>query len=226
MQRARTCGSPAGQIRCLIKGGIIAAGLGASLLAAGCASQSVSAPDELSSGRPVALAPPTELRSSASPGVTLADVDEAELAKAIERYRISMERGESPVQTAGVDLTGDGTPEALVLFSGQDWCTTTGCSFIVFRTTETGFEPVSRTTRVRGPVMVGPGSNAGWRDLIVKTGGGAAPVRFVRLGFTGNGYPANALLQPEPTDTVLAQSTEVIAGASFQTSDSQGSSTR
>ncbi len=226
MPCATTRQSPDGQHRRLIGGGILVAGLAASLLVAGCASQTASTPGQLSSGRPVALAPPTELRASASPGVMLAELDEAELGKAIERYRISMERAESPVQTAGVDLTGDGRPEALVLFGGSDWCTTTGCSFIVFQATETGFEPVSRTTRVRSPVMVGPGSNAGWRDLIVKTGGGAAPVRFVRLGFTGNGYPGNALLQPEPTETVLAQAAGVIGEAPLQTSDSQGSSTR
>jgi len=201
-------------------------GLAAALLAAGCASQNASAPDEISSGQPVALAPPSELRSSATPGVTLGEVNKAELAKAIERYRISMERSESPVQTAGVDLTGDGRPEALVLFTGADWCTTTGCSFIVFRATETGYEPVSRTTRVRDPVKVAPGSNAGWRDLIVKTGGGAAPIRFVRLGFDGNGYPRNALLQPEPTDSVLAQSTEVIAEVSSRTTAGHASSAR
>lgn len=213
-------------LRHAARGGVAALGLAATLAAAGCASQNVSAPDEINTGRPVTLAPPSELRSSATPGITLGPVDEAELAKAIERYRIKMDRADSPVRSAGVDLTGDGRPEALVLFTGADWCTTTGCSFIVFRRSETGYEPVSRTTRVRGPVMVGAGANSGWRDLIVKTGGGAAPVRFVRLGFTGNGYPANALLQPEPTDTALAQSAEVIPEVDFASSGAQASSTR
>jgi hypothetical protein len=226
MQRAKPKHSLQRAFLRLARFGGVALGMTGMALVAGCASQNASAPEAIRSGRPVALAPPSEVRSSATPGVTLGDVDEAELAKAIERYRISMERAESPVQTAGVDLTGDGTLESLVLFSGPDWCTTTGCSFIVFRATETGFEPVSRTTRVRGPVLVGPGTNAGWRDLIVKTGGGAAPIRHVRLGFSGNGYPTNALLQPEPTDTVLAQSTEVIPEATFQAAADQASSSR
>lgn len=153
-------------------------------------------------------------------------LDETELRKAIERQRLKLERDESPVRTAGVDLTGDGRVEALVLFTGPDWCVTTGCSFIVFRDSETGYEAVSRTTRVRGPVKVGPGSNAGWRDLIVQTGGGAAPIRFVRLGFSGNGYPRNALLQPEPREQLLAQATEVIAEAAFQATAPQASSAR
>jgi len=198
--------------------------IAAATLALGCTTQPTSGPSEFSTNRPVTLAPPSSDR--AEPGVTLAAVDETKLQRAIERYRIEMERSESPVQTAGVDLTGDGVPEALALFSGSDWCTTTGCSFIVFRESETGFEAVSRTTRVRGPVKIGPGSNAGWRDLIVKTGGGAAPVRFVRLGFSGNGYPANALLQPAPTDNVLAQAIDLIPERPFRASASQASSAR
>jgi hypothetical protein len=59
--------------------------------------------------------------------------------------------------------------------------------------------------------MVGPETSFGWRDLIVRTGGGAAPVRTVRLGFTGKGYPANALLQPEPVSEMLSRSQEVMA---------------
>lgn len=194
-------------------------------LVAGCTAQpTTSGPADISTSRPVTLSPPSE--DSGDAGVTMGALDETELRKAIGRYRIKMERAESPVETAGVDLTGDGRPEALVLFIGPDWCTTTGCSFIVFRDSETGYEAVSRTTRVRGPVKVGPGSNAGWHDLIVKTGGGAAPIRFVRLGFSGNGYPKNALLQPGPTEEVLAQATEVIPKVAFQATKAQASSAR
>jgi hypothetical protein len=202
----------------------IAVALAAAALVLGCTTQPTSGPDDFSTSRPVTLTPPSG--ESAETGVTLAAVDETELRKAIERYRIKMERTESPAETAGVDLTGDGRAEALALFTGPDWCVTTGCSFIVFRESETGYEAVSRTTRVRGPVKVGPGSNSGWRDLIVKTGGGAAPIRFVRLGFSGDGYPRNALLQAEPREEVLAQATEVIPEVPFQTSKPQASSAR
>ena len=195
-------------------------------LAAGCTAQTASGPDDISSGRPVTLAPASEPRSAAAPNVTLGELDEPELRKGLERVRIELGRDESPVRTVGVDLTGDGRPEALALFTGPDWCITTGCSFVVFQATETGYQAVSRTTRVRGPVKVGPGSNAGWRDLVVKTGGGGAPVRFVRLGFTGDGYPKNALLQPGPTEEVLAQSTEVLRDVTFRSEPAQASSAR
>lgn len=195
------------------------------LAAAGCTSnRTASGPGALETNRPMKLSPATQPGSTSGTSVTMGELDRAELRKALERYRISLEREQSPVETAGVDLTGDGIAEALVLYTGAAWCTTTGCSFVVFQSGERGYEPVSRTTRVRGPVMVGPASNTGWRDLIVKTGGGAAPVRHVRLGFTGNGYPKNALLQPEPTESTLSQSTEVIAEAGFRTTAAQTSS--
>jgi hypothetical protein len=63
---------------------------------------------------------------------------------------------------------------------------------------------------VRPPLLVGPESSFGWRDLIVRTGGGAAPVRTVRLGFTGKGYPANALLQPEPVADMVSRSQQIM----------------
>jgi hypothetical protein len=203
----------------------IAAAFACVALLAGCAAQpTTSGPADFSNSRPVTLSPRSG--ETSAPGITMGALDETELRKAIERQRLKLERDESPVRTAGVDLTGDGRVEALVLFTGPDWCVTTGCSFIVFRDSETGYEAVSRTTRVRGPVKVGPGSNAGWRDLIVQTGGGAAPIRFVRLGFSGNGYPRNALLQPEPREQLLAQATEVIAEAAFQATAPQASSAR
>jgi len=180
----------------------------------GCTTQSVSGPEDIRTGRPVTIAPPSDTASS--PDVEIGEIDQAELRKAIERYRITLDREKSPVKTVGVDLSGDARAEALVLFTGHDWCTTTGCSFVVFQNSERGYRPVSRTTRVRGPIKIGPGSTAGWRDLIVKTGGGAAPIRFVRLGFTGDGYPKNALLQPGPTEEVLAMATEVIPEVSFK----------
>ncbi len=148
---------------------------------------------------------------SAGSGYALtAPVDETELRKAVERYRISRQRGDSQIDYAGVDLNGDGKPEAVVLFAGDDWCVQTGCSLVVFQNEATGFRPVSHVTRVRPPIMVGPGVNFGWSDLIVNTGGGPAPVRAVRLGFTGKGYPGNALLQPEPLGETVSQSQSVI----------------
>jgi DNA-binding transcriptional regulator YdaS (Cro superfamily) len=162
----------------------------------------------LNAPTPVSLTPQ---RDPAAANALTGPVNEAELRKAVERYRLTKQRNASQIDFAGADLNGDGRSEALVLFSGPDWCLRTGCSLVIFQEHETGYRPVSHITRARPPVMIGPDSNFGWRDLIANTGGGPAPIRTVRLGFTGKGYPINALLQPEPVQELLARSQQIIA---------------
>jgi hypothetical protein len=162
----------------------------------------------LSEPTPVSLTP----KQQATPASALTGpVNDVELRKAVERYRVTKQRGEGQFEVAGADLNGDGKTEALVLFSGQDWCVQTGCSLVVFQEEATGYKAVSHITRARPPVLVGPDSNFGWRDLMVNTGGGGAPVRIVRLGFNGKGYPINALLQPEPLQDMVTRSQQVMA---------------
>jgi hypothetical protein len=180
---------------------------GAALALASCgATHSESAADDTAA--PIALMPK---QTASTQGVLTTGVDETELRKAIDRYRIVKHRSESAYISAGADLNGDGRAEALVLFSGQDWCQNTGCSLVIFQMEQTGYKPVSHIISARAPVGAGPDSSFGWRDLIVKTGGGNAPLRDVRLAFSGRGYPANALLQPEPTRETLAQVQPILA---------------
>jgi hypothetical protein len=120
-------------------------------------------------------------------------VNQDEVGKAAERLRMTKKKRESVFDQAGADLNSDGRAKALVLFTGQDWCSPQGCTLVVFEPSDVGFRPVSQIVGVKPPVAVGPGSNAGWRDLIVKTGAG----KVVRLQFTGGGYPTNAAAQPD-----------------------------
>lgn len=178
----------------------------------GCGSSSPNKPQvesPLVTEAPVALTPARTETGGRTP--LIAPVNDAELRKAIERYRISKNRGDANTDLTGVDLNGDGNPEAVVLFAGDDWCLQTGCSLVVFQLEDTGYRPVSHITRARPPIMVGPDSNYGWNDLLVNTGGGPAPVRTVRLGFTGKGYPGNALLQPEPLVETISRSQAILA---------------
>ena len=125
--------------------------------------------------------------------------DQDALAKAVERLRITKKKSPgSPYDQAGADLNSDGRAKAIVLFTGQDWCSPQGCTLAVFEPGEVGFRPVSQTTGVKGPIAAGPGSNAGWRDLIVETGSN----KIVRLQFTGGGYPSNAAGQPDGSTDV------------------------
>lgn len=159
---------------------------------------------------PIALTPKQD-PASGGPGALSGKVNEPELRKAVERYNLAKQRAAGPYEFAGVDLNGDGKSEAVVLFTGPDWCQKTGCSLVVFQEEQVGYRPVSHITSARPPIMIGPEATFGWRDLMVNTGGGNAAVRTVRLGFSGKGYPANALLQPEPVSEMLSRSQQVMS---------------
>jgi hypothetical protein len=138
-------------------------------------------------------------------------LNQDEVSKAVERLRITKKKAEGPFEQAGADLNSDGKAEALVLLTGPDWCSPQGCTLAVFQPSEVGLKPVSQIIGVRPPVAVGPNANAGWRDLIVKTGAS----KIARLQFTGGGYPANAAAQPDGSADV-AQSEVLIQPASNQ----------
>ncbi len=124
--------------------------------------------------------------------------------RAIENYRINKNRAKGPYKLRGADLNGDGVAEALVLFEGKDWCKTTGCSLAIFQAAARGYKPVFRTVRVKPPVIVAHRESRGWRELIVMSGGGRAPLRRVVLRFSRQGYPRNAMLEPEvPPDRLI-----------------------
>jgi hypothetical protein len=168
---------------------ILAAGVAASCAGHGEVSGSLAPEAATADGAPVALAP----QRGGGQSVTMA-ADQDALAKAVERLRITKKKAPgSPYDQAGADLNSDGRAKALVLFTGQDWCSPQGCTLAVFEPGDVGFRPVSQTIGVKGPIAVGPSSNAGWRDLIVKTGSN----KVVRLQFTGGGYPASAAGQPD-----------------------------
>ena len=157
-------------------------------------------------GAPVALAP-----RKGAPQTVAMSVNQDEVAKAAERLRLTKKKKESPFDQAGADLNSDGRAKALVLFTGQDWCSPQGCTLVVFEPSDVGFRPISQIVGVKPPVAAGPGSNAGWRDLIVRTGAG----KVVRLQFTGGGYPTNAAAQPDAASDA-SQSEVLIQPASGQ----------
>ncbi|MDX2266129.1 MAG: hypothetical protein NW215_14310 [Hyphomicrobiales bacterium] len=191
------------------------AALCVSVLAGACAGLGglTSAPESgatTSPSGPVVLAP-TRVDTGAAPTAAayVGSVDASEVAKAVERYRIQKRREPARYETGAADLNGDGRPEALVLFTGADWCLKTGCSLVVFQAQDFGFRPVSHIVSVRPPVLAAPPGGVGWRDLIVSTGGAGAPVRAVTLAFGANGYAANAIVQP-PADTAIAARAEAV----------------
>ena len=128
------------------------------------------------------------------------EVNERQLAKAVERYRLNKKQKKSPYRSVGVDLNGDGKAEILALLEGEDWCTTTGCTLALFEKGKFGYRPVATIRRVWGPLIVTNERRNGWSDLVVGTGKRSFGHR-VRLRFGSRGYPGNAVtLTPMPTD--------------------------
>ena len=163
-------------------------------------------------GRPVQLQTVQTSPTSAEAGVGTSgqlpsarmELDEKQLAKAIERYRLNKKQKQSPFRSVGYDLNGDGGAEALILLEGEGWCAKTGCTLAVFTSGKTGYRPVATIRRVWGPVTVTNERNNGWSDLVVNTGLPSRDQR-VRLRFGADGYPGNAVtLTPMPSDIEIA----------------------
>lgn len=171
---------------------------------------------------PVALTPAPDRPSSA-----LMPLDETAVRRAIANYTVNKERERSSYRLAGADLNGDGRAEALVLFEGKDWCAATGCSLAIFSAGDRGYRVAFRIVRVKAPVVVAEASSNGWRHLVVTTGGGPAPVRRVLLRFGDQGYPRNALLEPElPGRAEVTGEVAIAAGPASAASGSQAAGAR
>jgi hypothetical protein len=103
----------------------------------------------------------------------------------------------NPHQTAQIDLNGDGHQDALVLLQNPIlFCGTGGCTMLVFKGTQSGFEFVSRSSLIRGPVLISDTKTHGWRDLIVEVSGGGIAPKHVALKYTGRKYPLNPSTLP------------------------------
>lgn len=185
-----------------------------SVLLAGCGGGASRSPatQMTDTSRPVQLG-----RGTTQGASVLRSLDEPLVRRAIENYRINKKRAAGPYKLVGADLNEDGRPEAVVLFEGKDWCAGTGCSLAILQSGPHGYRPISRTVRVKAPVVISAERSNGWRDLFVSSGGaGTAPLRRVRLRFTGNGYPRNAMLEEEIPPDIPQTGDIAIAAPSAQ----------
>jgi hypothetical protein len=121
----------------------------------------------------------------------------------------------NPHQTALIDLNGDGRQDALVLLENPLYfCGTGGCTMLVFKGTPSGFEFVSLSTLMRGPVLVSETTTQGWRDLIVEVSGGGMAAKKVAMKFTGSKYPVNPSTLPPLPQNQPVKGTKIFQGNS------------
>lgn len=114
------------------------------------------------------------------------------LTAAIRAYIKKPERPE--FDYALTDLNGDGKADAIVLLRGSQWCGSGGCTLLVFKGKQDGFEFISKST-ITSHIRVSPEIRHGWKTLLVHTGG----IGDVVMQFNGAKYPSNPSMQPKAT---------------------------
>jgi hypothetical protein len=98
---------------------------------------------------------------------------------------------------AFVDLNDDGRDDAVVLITGNEYCGSGGCSFIVFRGIAGGFKRVSSSTITRAPILLLTEKNKGWHALSVHISGGGVEPGQIIMRFNGKRYTGNPSMQPK-----------------------------
>jgi len=100
---------------------------------------------------------------------------------------------------ATVDLNDDGAPEVLAYVAGPLVCGTGGCSLYILTPGAGigGYRLVGRVSVTHVPVRLSPRSQNGWRNLVLRIGGGGGPAGDVEIRFDGRSYPTNPTVLPQ-----------------------------
>lgn len=104
-------------------------------------------------------------------------------------------------KTAYYDLNQDGYQDAFVYLNDRDWCGTGGCTALIFKGCEQGYQFKSKSMVTQLPILVTNHSSRGWFDIIVSTRG----KEHVILAFDGQRYPINPSMQPSAPSELVNQ---------------------
>jgi hypothetical protein len=98
---------------------------------------------------------------------------------------------------AMADLNSDGSSDALVYVSGDQWCGSGGCHFVALVREERGWREISTLSVTWTPIRLMETRSNGWRDIgVFVRGGGILPGYEALLQFDGRSYPANPTVPP------------------------------
>lgn len=98
-------------------------------------------------------------------------------------------------QTEFIDLNDDGQPDALVQLEGAEFCSSGGCTVLVFSydSASGSYKPVSVIAPVLTPLLVSSSLSSGWRDLVVVIPGtgvnSSSATSYSVLEHNGTSYP-------------------------------------
>lgn len=111
---------------------------------------------------------------------------------------------------AAVDLNADGKPELLVHVVGPMACGSGGCPTMVFTPAGAGYRIVSTISVTRTPVRAATARTKGWRNLIVRVGGGGGKAGDVELAFDGTSYPRNPTVPSGRVQATTGEDAEIV----------------
>jgi len=96
-----------------------------------------------------------------------------------------------------VNLSTDGTPEAIVYLTGNGWCGSGGCNTLILGRDGSSWRVVTNITITRPPIRVLSNTSNGWHTIGVWVqGGGIQPGYEAELRFDGKTYPRNPSTPP------------------------------
>lgn len=114
------------------------------------------------------------------------DVDQA-IRRYFSLHKTSPEQ--SQYRWLKYDLNGDEQPELLVQLN---WCSSAGCTLLIFEQQQQQWRFNSRIGPVQNPVLLGKQTHYGWQDLLIKVGHGAESSGLHLLQHNGISYPTKA----------------------------------
>ena len=120
--------------------------------------------------------------------------------------------GDTRYLDGAVDLDADGQAEVIVHVASASACGAGGCPTLVFTHLASGYRLHSVITVSNLPIRVSSSVSKGWRNLIVRAGGGA-PAQDVELSFDGRTYPGNPTVSGRGVKTLKDGGGRVVINA-------------
>ena len=116
---------------------------------------------------------------------------------------------------AFIDLTDDGRRQAIVYFTDQHSCGTSGCTTLILAPEGSSYKLITSITIGWPPIRVLSTKTNGWHDLgMWVQGGGIQPGYEAGLSFDGKTYPRNPSVPPaRPLVEKVAGKTVIPKGA-------------
>lgn len=121
------------------------------------------------------------------------EANEELLSIAVKKYT---QQNDPNYKAAFVDLNNDNVQDAVVLLQEMGWCGSGGCTMLVMKGHQDGYQFVSKSTVTSTPIYTCSIHDKNWKRLAVYSAGQERIMQF-----DGNGYPLNPSMEKESNQT-------------------------